>query len=149
NYDPTTKASVIDDVIYRFQTRDRQDGVAPSVGKAHQVIKTTDANYILTHATYSTCVPTDNTWKIEAKKIEIYPKDGKGIARDAKFKIGNVPVLYTPYLSFPTNRDRKSGFLMPIKGYSNVGGWNLAFPYYLNLAPNYDATFTPHWFSLR
>ncbi|PYD07487.1 LPS-assembly protein LptD, partial [Pseudomonas syringae pv. syringae] len=56
---------------------------------------------------------------------------------------------YTPYLSFPTNRDRKSGFLMPIVGYSNVGGADLGIPYYWNMAPNYDMTLVPHLYTKR
>jgi LPS-assembly protein len=60
-----------------------------------------------------------------------------------------VPVAYIPYLTFPTSKERKSGFLMPTSGYSNIGGGDFAFPYYWNIAPNYDATIVPHVYTRR
>ena len=71
------------------------------------------------------------------------------MAHSALLRFGELPVLYTPYLSFPTSNKRKSGFLMPLAGYTNVSGFDFAFPYYLNLAPNYDATVIPHLYTLR
>ncbi len=71
----------------------------------------------------------------------------KGVARNAVLRIHEWPILYTPYLSFPTSKERKSGFLLPVSGYSTVGGFDLGLPYYWNIAPNYDATLVPHLFT--
>lgn len=60
-----------------------------------------------------------------------------------------VPILYSPYFSFPLNDKRKSGFLAPSAGSSDELGFELRAPYYLNLAPNYDATITPRVMSKR
>ena len=38
---------------------------------------------------------------------------------------------------------------MPIYGYTNVSGFDYGFPYYFNIAPNFDATFVPHVYSFR
>src|SRR5690606_21577941 len=56
---------------------------------------------------------------------------------------------YSPYLTFPLGKDRKSGFLIPTYGTSSNGGIELTTPYYLNLAPNYDATLYPRYLSKR
>ncbi|HDP89927.1 MAG TPA: LPS-assembly protein LptD [Thioalkalivibrio sp.] len=61
----------------------------------------------------------------------------------------NVPFLYTPWISFPITDERKSGFLAPAIGNSDKRGFELETPYYWNIAPNYDATFTPRYMSDR
>ncbi|MGZ8260197.1 MAG: LPS-assembly protein LptD, partial [Caldimonas sp.] len=45
-------------------------------------------------------------------------------------------------LSFPLNEERKSGFLPPSFGIDSRSGIQAAIPYYWNIAPNRDATFT-------
>ena len=42
--------------------------------------------------------------------------------KDVAFRAGSVPLLYTPYLIWPTKEDRASGFLVPGLGYSNQTG---------------------------
>ncbi len=53
-----------------------------------------------------------------------------------------VPILASPVLSFPLSEERKSGFLPPSFGIDNRSGFQAAIPYYWNIAPNRDATFT-------
>jgi len=60
-----------------------------------------------------------------------------------------VPILYAPYLSFPIDDRRRSGFLYPSFSYTNDNGLDIALPYYINLAPNYDDTLTPRSISKR
>jgi LPS-assembly protein len=64
-------------------------------------------------------------------------------------RLGNVPFLYLPYFSFPTDDRRKSGFLYPTIGNTSRSGFEVSTPYYLNLAPNYDATLDPRIYSDR
>jgi LPS-assembly protein len=58
-------------------------------------------------------------------------------------------VLWSPLLSYPISGQRKSGLLLPDFGTSGQRGFELWLPYYLNLAPEYDATLTPRWMSDR
>src|SRR5699024_2884243 len=60
-----------------------------------------------------------------------------------------MPLLYSPWLSFPLRKERKSGFLMPTLGMSSKSGVDFSAPYYFNLAPNYDLTLTPRYLSKR
>jgi LPS-assembly protein len=55
----------------------------------------------------------------------------------------DVPIFYTPYISFPLGDERKSGVLFPSLGHSGSNGFDAEVPYYFNLAPNYDLTVTP------
>ena len=102
-----------------------------------------------TDTTYSTCDPDDRRWEIRGKQIDIDRSKGVGKAHHATVRIGDVPVLYLPYFTFPLDNQRKSGFLSPSFGQSSNGGFLFTLPYYLNLAPNYDATLTPRLYGSR
>ncbi len=145
---PHDKTGVVEDVLYRFNAQ-RSGSFFPSWGQAALIKRFANQNYQLQQATYSTCAPQDNAWRIQAQRIDLDNAQGNGHARHAKLLIGDVPIFYSPYLSFPISKKRKSGFLFPTIGHSNIGGYDASFPYYLNLAPNYDATLTPHPYSLR
>lgn len=145
---PQSKSGQIEDVLYLFNT-DRAGAILPAWGRASWIERFSNQDYLLRKVTYTTCAPQDKSWEIEANEIKLDNANSKGVARNAVLRIGDWPVLYTPYLSFPTAKKRKSGFLMPMPGYSNVGGFDLALPYYWNIAPNYDATIVPHLYTLR
>ena len=101
------------------------------------------------NARFTRCGPGDDSWQVVAGRVEI-PEDGKvAKARNARLQVGPVPVFWTPYLQFPLTSERQSGFLFPAVGYSSESGFDLALPYYLNLAPNYDLTLTPRILSER
>ncbi|MEI7035821.1 LPS-assembly protein LptD [Fulvimonas yonginensis] len=99
--------------------------------------------------TYSTCDVGHHLWEVRAKDLKIDKADGVGVARGATMRFANVPFLYLPYFTFPVDNRRKSGFLYPTFGSSNRSGTMFAIPYYLNLAPNYDATLEPRIYTQR
>ncbi|MDD5037196.1 MAG: LPS assembly protein LptD, partial [Methylococcaceae bacterium] len=94
-------------------------------------------------ATYTTCPPGNQNWLLHAKNISIDKESGRGVAKQAWLEFMGVPFLYTPWISFPVDDRRKSGFLSPYVGHSTTNGFNIVAPYYFNLAPNYDWTLTP------
>ena len=99
--------------------------------------------------TYTTCADDSNVWLLRAGSVTIYDDEGEGVARNARLNVKNVPVLYTPYISFPIDDRRKSGLLPPSFGSSDNSGFELRVPYYFNLAPNYDATLAPRYLQDR
>ena len=100
-------------------------------------------------ATYSACPPDATSWHLWSKKLTLDRNTGRGEAVNTLLFFNKLPVLYTPYFTFPLDKKRKSGFLFPDLMYSKDSGYSLALPYYFNLAPNYDATFTPTFFTKR
>lgn len=100
-------------------------------------------------ARYTTCPPGQDDWFLRADRIELDKDSATGRARDVVLEFMQVPVFYFPYFSFPLSDERQSGFLVPRFGYGNKLGFVAATPYYLNLAPNYDATITPRYMSRR
>lgn len=103
----------------------------------------------LTQATYSTCARQKPSWHLQAKKIKLNHNTGIGETWHTTFHIGKVPVMYLPYLNFPINNQRKSGFLFPKVNISNKRGVDITLPYYINIAPNQDATISPRIMSKR
>lgn len=103
-----------------------------------------DNRYIvLNNGTFTSCPIGDSSWSIEGSEIVHDNQEQLLEVHNALFKIGKVPVLYLPYLQLPTGDKRRSGLLMPTFSYDSIDGIDYAQPLYWNIAPNYDATFTP------
>ena len=100
-------------------------------------------------ATYSTCDVGHHLWEVRAKNIVIDKDKGVGTARSATVRFAGVPFLYAPYFRFPLDDRRETGFLAPTAGSNSRSGFYLGTPFYLNLAPNYDATIEPRYYSKR
>jgi len=102
----------------------------------------------LNDVTFTSCPAEKPAWQLKAASIELDHEAKVGYAKQVRVQVGNVPILYLPYLSFPLTDERKSGVLAPSLGYGDEG-LDVTVPYYLNLAPNYDATLYPRWLSER
>ncbi len=97
----------------------------------------------LKDVSYTTCAIDNTDWQIFARQVDLDQETGTGTARDARVEIKGVPVLYTPYLSFPLDDRRKSGLLIPKVGTTEADRRGHQHPYYWNIAPNLDATIVP------
>ena len=119
-------------------------------GRASEIDhRSTAQNTLLKNATYSTCTVDNEIWKVRAKDIDIDHEAGRAEAVNATFDLLGVPVLYTPYLSFPIDGKRHSGLLFPKFQISRSNGVELFIPYYFNIAPNMDAILAPGYISKR
>jgi len=98
---------------------------------------------------YTACPPGNDDWKLRADQISIDQQTRIGTGRDVRLDFMGVPILYTPWISFPVGDEPKSGFLFPTVGSSSRTGTQVAIPWYWRIAPNYDATFTPRYMSSR
>jgi len=110
-------------------------------GNASSISLEENGHIIMDNASLTRCDPGSTAWMMNSNSLNLVPDKGVGIARNMTIKVRNVPVLYFPYLRFPINSDRQSGFLLPNIGYDSDGGTDINIPYYFNLAPNYDATY--------
>jgi LPS-assembly protein len=114
-------------------------------GEANRVVRNTDRSIDLEQGRFTHCEPGDKAWELVSETIHLDRETGRGTARNAKLEVAGVPVLYTPWLSFPIDERRTSGFLWPEFTNSSQNGFDIATPYYFNLAPNYDATLVPRY----
>lgn len=97
-------------------------------------------------ATYTSCTPDGGgtpAWLLSTDRVNLDFANNEGVAEGAVLRFMGVPILAAPHLSFPLTDARKSGWLPPDIGLDSKSGLQLAIPYYWNIAPNRDATFTP------
>lgn len=104
---------------------------------------------ILENGTFTSCLPGDDSWSVVGSEVIHDREEQVAEIWNARFRIGGVPVFYSPYLQLPVGDKRRSGFLIPNAKYGSNNGFEFMLPYYWNIAPNYDATITPHYMSKR
>lgn len=121
----------------------------PARGTADEIAVRADGRVTLDEVEYTTCPVGNRDWALSAKDIDLDTRSRNGTGRNVRLDFKGIPILYTPIISFPLGDQRKSGFLFPDFSYSQRSGIELALPYYFNLAPNYDLTATPRYFSDR
>ncbi|MBA3478769.1 MAG: LPS-assembly protein LptD [Lautropia sp.] len=112
-------------------------------GKADRIEMKGPRRFLLSNATFSTCRPDNEDWRIEARRIDIDQNDASGTARTATLVFQDTSVLRLPVLFFPVGDERKSGVLTPSLSVTSRTGPEVTVPYYFNLAPNYDLTVSP------
>ncbi len=112
-------------------------------GKAEKLVLDIGNRTDMEQLEYSTCDPEDRFWNFTASSLTLNHEENYGKARNVILKIKDIPVFYTPYMSFPLSKERKSGFLTPSYGVTNRNGFDFRTPYYWNIKPNMDATITP------
>lgn len=99
--------------------------------------------------TYSTCKPGERDWYLRASEMHLdYDRD-VGDAKNASLWFKDVPLFYSPAVTFPLNSQPRSGFMHPFFATSTRNGLDLTAPYYWNIAPNYDLTLYPRYMSKR
>ena len=104
-----------------------------------------------TRTTYSSCTPANTSeglpgepdWSLQTSSVYMDMEANEGTARNAVIWFKGVPILATPYLSFPLSDARKSGLLPPSFYFDSKSGFEFSLPYYWNIAPEQDATIAP------
>ena len=124
-------------------------GASGGAGTASKAEIFSKSTMRLSDVRYSGCPCPDPAWYIESPQVDLDYDENEGIARHGVLYFKDVPILYSPWLSFPVKKERKSGFLIPTYGMSSNSGLEISTPYYINIAPNYDATVTPRLLAKR
>ena len=141
----------IDDDLFQAGQSDYQLSLngRQASGSAAQMEALPNGDFSLEDAIYSTCPPGDKSWYVRAESLKLYPSDGVGVARNLRLVFKGVPLLAVPAFSFPISDKRKTGFLAPVLARGENTGLELHLPWYWNIRPDIDATFTPRIMSKR
>jgi len=118
-------------------------------GEAQTLSRPDADTTLLEELMYTTCPEGSRDWEMHAREMELRHDEGQGVARHMRLDFKRVPFFYTPWISFPIDERRKTGFLFPDFGRSSRHGTEFAQPWYWNIAPNADALLTPHYRSER
>ncbi|MDR0563378.1 MAG: LPS-assembly protein LptD [Azoarcus sp.] len=132
--------------------QETNDGLPRSVsggGHADLLLLEGENHYRARNATWSTCPGPDPDWYIKTKDLSLDYDREIGTTKDATIVFKDMPFFWLPWAEFPLVGQRHSGFLPPTMESSTKTGFGFQVPYYWNIAPNYDFTFSPRYMSRR
>ena len=102
-----------------------------------------EGNYTFGETVLSSCEVTDPTWKMVASRATYDSEEKYMKAYDAKMYFKDVPVFYSPYMAFSTDRQRKSGLLFPFVGYRKNEGIIYKQPIFWAISDSMDLELNP------
>ncbi|MBF0126594.1 MAG: LPS-assembly protein LptD, partial [Magnetococcales bacterium] len=150
NGDLFTSDKVDLDIEHRQGTMDKLDADLNGPGgriAAERVEFHSQDRFTLHDATYTNCdceKPAKPSWELTAKKIDLDRMDNTMTAQNVKLRLGDVPVMWVPWWRHPLLPKRQSGLLYPTMRAAGGNGFEADLPYYWNISPDQDATFTLH-----
>lgn len=100
-------------------------------------------------AVYTSCPAGNDDWLLKMGELDLDRNTQIGTAYNARIEFMGVPFIYTPWMNFPLNDQRRSGLLGPLLGSTSKGGTEITIPFYWNIASNYDATISPRFIQKR
>ena len=106
---------------------------------ARSIEKIGPATYRIEKGIFTSCDLPNPEWSFYLSEAEV-TLDDYARMRNVSFRAGPVPVLYTPWLVWPTKQDRASGFLVPGAGYNSRRGGYLGLTYYWVTGRSTDST---------
>lgn len=103
----------------------------------------------LKQASYTSCEANVDDWYIKTNDLTLNDYTRVAEAKHAYIEFKGVPILYTPWMNFSYNNQRKTGVLAPLVGRTSRSGFEVFTPYYINISPDMDATIATRYLSLR
>jgi LPS-assembly protein len=108
----------------------------------------------LTNAVYTPCpvttdagCPKTPSWEITAARVIDDPKSSRVRFEGARLRLFGISLPLLPVVSIARGNEGASGWLVPDIAISSRNGFELAVPYHWQIAPNRDATITPHLYT--
>ncbi len=139
----TAKEGEIEQPVYRYDPPENvKEQSRAGHGAGEKLFFEGENRYRLLNGTWTSCAAPDPAWYVRADELKLDYDRNQAQARNMALVFHGATILAAPYAEFPLGRERKSGFLTPSVGMSTNSGFDVAVPYYFNLAPNYDATLT-------
>src|SRR5258706_7888112 len=106
---------------------------------AKSISKVGEETYEIDDGIFTSCSVPHPAWSFAMKKARI-TLDDYARMKDVSFRAGPVPLLFSPYLLWPTKEGRVSGFLVPGLGYNSTRGAFLGLTYYWVTGRSTDVT---------
>ena len=109
-------------------------------GISDEIVFKKNKDVHLKSATYTACSIDDPDWELTSTSTKLFNQSERGHSYNMVLKYKNIPIFYSPFMSYPLTDKRQSGILTPSYGSEGDSGTSFSVPYYINLAENYDAT---------
>ena len=116
------------------------------VASADEISKRGPDHYHFRDGRFTSCRCEDadcpEPWAIEAGDAEL-EVEGYATARDVRFEILDVPVVWLPWAVFPVKGERQSGFLVPEFSLGGFSGFEIGLPYFWAIREELGLVLTP------
>lgn len=146
---PETSMCSVDHAMYRLSAPGKSR-TGYIWGSAAAVEGKQGGQWQFKDVTYSPCSPQHPWWSLHAEEMVLNQESQEARLKKLWLKVGEVPVLYLPYMEFMTGENvRKTGFLTPHFGHSSSSGFMFSLPFYWNIAPNIDMLLRSSWLEKR
>jgi LPS-assembly protein len=120
----------------------------PFLFTGRMVVRTGPQEYEIYEGTLTTCQLPNPDWMLYSGKFLVDSEKAK--AQNSVFRIMNIPLLYLPYVTQPTDAgQRQSGFMIPTPGHSSTKGFTLGEGFYWAINRSTDLTVGAQYYSLR
>jgi LPS-assembly protein len=123
--------------------------IQPTIRYQADVIERENDNlYSMGKGEFTSCAQPTPRWKFSFSKAN-FKKDDYVEMWNAVISVKSVPIFYWPYLRYPLDQDRATGFLMPLAGYSQTKGLRFSDAFYWAIGRNMDATFSLDYYASK
>jgi LPS-assembly protein len=103
--------------------------------------------YRITNGGFTTCVQPTPRWNLRADTVDLNI-DHYTMLHQAVLQVKGVPMLYLPFLYYPTKKDqRATGFLLPTYGSSTLRGHQFHNGFFWAINRSQDATIMHEFYS--
>src|SRR5271156_3302201 len=134
--------------VQRRQTPTLLISQNPIYFEAEEAERLDPTSYRIHKAWMTVCDPKRPTWKFFAPEATVYMKSSVRL-ENGRFSLFSVPVLYLPYATFPAEKQRSSGFLIPDIGDSSSKGFIFGDAFYWAPTDWADLTLGANYYSRR
>ena len=130
-FDAGAGTGVLEDPVFLLRNTNK-----PARGKAERIDFLGKDRYAIRNGSFTTCEPGRDDWTIEAKSIELDYEEQSATVREGKLRFLDNTVAVLPWMTFPLEKGRKTGFLAPGYTQSTRSGLELSTPFYWNISPD-------------
>ena len=148
-FGPSLEYNTLDDTGVFQSPRFLFNREPPARGAADRMEFLGKNRFRFINASYTTCKPGQDDWVLQASQIDLNYDADEGKAYSPRLRFFDHTLFAFPYATFPLESQRRSGFLAPYYSQTSTRGLEFGLPYYWNIAPERDATFTPVWMARR
>jgi LPS-assembly protein len=120
----------------------------PLYFEAEETERLNENTYHLRKAWMTVCDPDRPTWKFYAPEATVELQKSVHL-ENGNFRLFSVPVLYLPYTSFPAEKGRNSGFMIPDPGHTSQKGYVIGDAFYWAPRDWMDLSLGGNYYSLR
>jgi len=126
-----------------------QGMIQPTIFYEAESVERRDENlYSFRKARLTSCTQPVPRWRFSCSKAN-FKKDDYMEMWNSVFSIKGIPIFYLPYMRYPLDKERSTGFLMPQVGYSGRKGFFFSESFFWAIKRNMDATFNLDYYSAR